>query len=47
MAYTGVNVSFADYKERITGANIDRRPTAELLAELDDVERELLEGGGA
>lgn len=47
MAYTGVNVSFADYKNRVTGANIDRRSTAEILAELDDVERELLEGGGS
>lgn len=47
MAYTGVDVSFADYKNRVTGANIDRRSTAEILAELDDVERELLEGGGS
>lgn len=47
MAYTGVNVSFADYKDRVTGANIDRRSTAELLAELDDVERELQERGDA
>lgn len=47
MAYTGVNVSFADYKDRVTGANIDRRSTAEILAELDAVERELLEGGGS
>lgn len=46
MAYTGVNVSFADYKDRVTGANIDRRSTAEILAELDDLERELQEGGG-
>ena len=40
-------VSFADYKDKVTGANIDRRPTAEILAELDDLERELQEGGGA
>lgn len=46
MAYTGVNVSFADYKDKVTGANIDRRSTAEILAELDDVEKEL-QGGGA
>lgn len=46
MAYTGVNVSFADYKDRVTGANIDRRPTAEIMKELDDLERELQEGGG-
>ena len=25
MAYTGKSVSFADYKDRVTGANIDRR----------------------
>lgn len=46
MAYTGTNVSYADYKDRVTGANIDRRSTAEILAELDDLERELQEGGG-
>lgn len=38
-------VSFADYKDNLTGANIDRRSTAEILAELDEVEREL-QGGG-
>lgn len=47
MAYSGKNISFADYKDRVTGANIDRRTTAELLADLDDVERELREGGDA
>ena len=47
MAYTGVNVSFADYKDKVTGANIDRRSTAEILAEVDDVERELQERGDA
>lgn len=47
MAYSGQRVSFADYKNRVTGANIDRRSTAEILAELDDVERELQERGGA
>jgi hypothetical protein len=46
MAYTGKYTSFADYKDRITGANIDRRSTAEILAELDEVEREL-NGGDA
>ena len=47
MAITGHSVSYADYKERVTGANIDRRSTAEIMRELDDVERELQEGGGA
>lgn len=46
MAITGHSVSFADYKDKVTGANIDRRPTAEILRELDDIERELQEGGG-
>lgn len=34
-------VSLADYKDKVTGANIDRRPTAEILAELDELEKEL------
>lgn len=38
-------VSFADYKDKVTGANIDRRSTAEILAELDAIEKEL-QGGG-
>lgn len=45
MAYTGKPVSFADYKDRVTGANIDRRSTAELMKELDEVEVELQKGG--
>lgn len=46
MAFSGKQISFADYKARVTGANIDRRTTAEILADLDDVEREL-NGGDA
>lgn len=38
-------VSFADYKNKLTGANIDRRSVAEIEAELADVERQLQEGG--
>lgn len=38
-------VSFADYKDRVTGANIDRRSVAEIMKELDEVERELQRGG--
>ena len=38
-------VSFADYKDRVTGANIDRRSVAEIMADLDEVERELQRGG--
>ena len=39
MAMSGEPISFEDYRDRVTGANIDIRPTAEILAELDDVER--------
>ena len=38
-------VSFAAYKDNVTGANIDRRSVAEIMAELDEVEKEL-QGGG-
>lgn len=47
MALTGEVESFADYKNRVTGANIDRRPIAAINRDLDDVERELREGGAA
>lgn len=40
-------ISFADYKDKLTGANIDRRSVAEIEAELADVERQLQRGGGA
>ena len=45
MAMTGKSVSFAEYKDRVTGANIDTRPTSEILAELDELEKELSGGG--
>lgn len=38
-------MSFADYKARVTGSNIDRRSTDDLLADIDAAEREL-QGGG-
>lgn len=38
-------ISFADYKNKLTGANIDRRSVAEIEAELADVERQLQRGG--
>lgn len=47
MALTGEVEGFADYKNRVTGANIDRRPVAAINRDLDDVERELREGGSA
>jgi len=39
-------VSFADYKDKLTGANIDRRSVAEIERDLADVERQLQRGGG-
>ncbi len=38
-------VSFAEYKDKITGANIDRRSVVEIMADLDEVERQLQKGG--
>ena len=38
-------VSFADYRDRITGANIDRRSVAEIEADLAEAERQLQRGG--
>ena len=40
-------VSFEDYKNKLTGANIDRRSVAEIEAELAEVEQRLQEGGHA
>ncbi len=45
MSFTGEYVSYAAYKERVTGANIDRRSTAEILADIEEAERQLQEGG--
>lgn len=45
MAYTGKPISFSEYKDRVTGANIDRRPVAAIEAELAAVEKELQKGG--
>ena len=45
MAISGEVESFANYKDRVTGANIDRRSTAELMADLEEVERQLQKGG--
>ena len=41
MAYTGKNIGFAEYRDRVTGANIDRRSVAEIQREIDDAMREL------
>ena len=39
-------VSFEDYKDRITGANIDHRTVAEIEADIAEAERQLQRGGG-
>ena len=41
MAYAGKNISFAEYKDRVTGASIDRRPVAEIQREIDEALQEL------
>ena len=41
MAYTGKSVSFAEYRDRLTGANIDRRSVAEIQADIDEAMRTL------
>lgn len=38
-------VSFEEYQNKVTGANIDRRSVAEIEADLADVERQLQRGG--
>ena len=45
MAYTGKNMSFAEYRDRVTGANIDRRSVAEIQKEIDEAMRELRKEG--
>ena len=45
MAFSGEVISYADYKARVTGANIDRRPVSVLEKELDEVEK-IIKGGG-
>lgn len=45
MAMTDKVMSFEDYRDRVTGANIDRRSTRDILLEMDEVEREFEKGG--
>ena len=45
MAYTGKNISFAEYRDRVTGANIDRRSVAEIQKEIDEAMQELRKEG--
>lgn len=44
MAISGEYVSFEAYKEKLTGSNIDRRPSIEILRELDELEKTFEEG---
>lgn len=46
MAVADNVVSFDDYRDRVTGANIDFRPAADILEELDEVEQQFEKGGG-
>lgn len=39
MALAGKPVSFSDYKDKVTGANIDRRPVAAIEAEIEEIEK--------
>lgn len=40
-------ISFEDYKNKLTGTNIDRRSVAEIEADLAEAERQLQRGGNA
>lgn len=41
MAYTGKTIGFAEYRDRLTGANIDRRSVEEIQKEIDEAMLEL------
>ena len=41
MAYTGKIVSFAEYRDRVTGANVDRRSVDEIQRDIDKAMLEL------
>ena len=38
-------ISFNDYRDNVTGANIDRRSVAEIESDLAEVEAQLQKGG--
>lgn len=40
-------ISFDEYRDKLTGADIDNRPASEILAELDAVEKQFQKEGGA
>ena len=37
-------MSFEDFRDRMTGANIDKRPAEEILAEAEEIEKRLKHG---
>lgn len=39
--------SFEEYYKRVTGANIDTRPAADILAEAEDIKKQLGEPNGS
>lgn len=45
MALAGKTMSLQEYKDQVTGANIDMRPTSEIMAELDEIEKSFGEEG--
>lgn len=40
MALVGKYTSYSDYRDNLTGVNIDTRPTSEILEELDELEKQ-------
>lgn len=47
LPFMGIADAFVPYEEycaRITGQNLDLRPTAEIMAELDEIEAQFKEG---
>ena len=47
MAISDKAVSFAEYREKLTGENIDRRSVHDIMAELDEVERKFKREGAS
>lgn len=39
LALAGKKMSMQEYKDQVTGANIDMRPISEIMAELDEIEK--------
>lgn len=43
MSVTGIDMSFEEYRDQVTGSNIDMRPASEILAEIAEIEKQLEE----